>query len=532
MTSLPLPAVDGLRCIMNIWVVAAHVTGVVSFFLFFAANPQTDKQQEFLSAGWPDLSNGLGYQVDIFFMLTGFLLTWSFLEKSSSSSSTSSAKSEKKNFVTEVLLQFVKRVFRLWPATMAALVLSWYLGDYRMNEWKFALSQLLYPLDRNNPVALVIGWSNQVDIVCSTILFAVCYLLDAFGLWSTLSCLILTIVSFLPKLVNFLTLTPRASYIKLKQSGFYPYFPMFMSPERTRFFETTLFAGQFDADETRLSAPYKAYIMQNDYLVFHQRITPFFVGLMLAYNLREELHRPSNKVLSWKGKVFHGLSFFLACLFASQPFLLAAFAPKPTLELIRSQHTSLEDPDPPIVPDFLVSCLNRSLYAAAFAYFLYRCLLPVNHPLHFRLLNKVWSHPVFQSISKYSYAIYCTHNRLIFEILLKYVPPRVFEHMSVRTHFVFGFVTTYVLSLLVGAVIYHGVEEPLTEYVFGPILRSLRRLMYPRDEKKKPSDFNFYGLLILSFLFSLFVSLFCFSYPSLLFPAILTNFNLFIKQIA
>jgi peptidoglycan/LPS O-acetylase OafA/YrhL len=531
-------AIDGLRSLMNIWVVACHVTGLLVYFIFYAKEENDTQKREFLASKWPDFAIGFGYQVDVFFVISSFLLTWNFFTKyskkektedetdlsnepkvtfasfndtdftatssnlkteeteviaksSSSQSSVVSKRLKGKNFVKETLLLLCKRLFRLWPGVIAAILISSILGDYLMDNVSVVLSLFGFPITRNVPMSFVVNWSSNVDCVCSVILFLVCYGLEYHQLWSLPMTVTLAVLSFVPKLVRFLTLMPRPSYLKIKQTGIGMFLPLYMDQPRLDYYQNILYPGRFNASDTVVRNTIKEYVMQKEYLVFHQRITPFFIGMILAYLIRKEYSSSRNKKEERRprtNKVFHSIFLGFSILFAFQPLFVAIIGgSKGTLEELQTSKVQFTDPDPPLLPDLFLSCINRSLYATAFAYLLYRALLPSNHPLSLSGWKKFLELPVFSFLARYSYLIYCFHMKVMMEIMWNYFPPKFFTSSTSSTplpivlHFLFSFLLTYSISLFFAIIFHHFFEIPLQKYFFSPLLSKIEYILYAKN---------------------------------------------------
>jgi peptidoglycan/LPS O-acetylase OafA/YrhL len=503
MTERTLEAVDFIRSLMSIWVVGCHVTGLLSYLLFFTSKPNQRLMNEFLSAWWPNFVIGLGYQVDVFFVISGFLLTWKFL----STHSKNPDALKNKNIVKEVFLQFWKRVFRLWPVTLGATILSLVFGDYGIDSPRKILELFTYPSTAHGPMATGIQWSNRMDTICSTILFIVCYLLEYWQLWSYWNCLSLVFLSFLPKIWRFATVLPRISYLKLKNAGLDLMIPAYMVKERIHYYHNVLYPGKCLEIQDPFDSPLKLYVMKWDYLVFHQRIPPFFIGLFLAYVLHQEYMKIPKKLSPkdqendgktqerfpvGRGKKFlHGIYLFLSLFMVASPLLLSILGKKLTYEELQEQSTRSHTPEYfemnlPFGADFFVSAVNRPLYATAWAYLIYRFCLPAVHPLALSVPflpteMKMLFSSSFGFLAENSFAIYCVHMKVMMEVMWNYFPPMDFQNKSLSEYFLFTFAIVFSFSLLVGMAIHYCLEIPLTNYLFQPLLKYMNSALYKKN---------------------------------------------------
>jgi peptidoglycan/LPS O-acetylase OafA/YrhL len=508
-------AIDGLRSLMNIWVVACHVTGLLTYFIFFTKDENENQKREFLASKWPDFAIGFGYQVDVFFVISGFLLTWNFFKRFSKKEKTDDAmetavghqnqittsnlsvyqenlKLKDTNLFKETFLFALKRLFRFWPGTLGAILLSMILGDYLINDFKVVLSLFTYPISRELPMAFGVSWSNRLDFICSCIVYTVCYLFEKYSLWSFTSCLSLVFLSFLPKLIRFLTLIPRPSYLKLKQAGVELIIPMYMFQQRLEYHQTVLYPEKFHpVDIPLLDSEIKKWVMKNEYMIFHQRITPFFIGMMLAYVLSQQYSQQSkqnSQKTTLVYRIFHSVMLLFAFVFAFQPLLIGCFAPKVSLEQFYLKKVLFTDPDPPLLPDLFISCLNRPLYASAFAYLLYRTMLPTDHFLSLPFLKRFLELPIFSFLSRYSYGIYSVHYKVMMEVMWNYFPPKTFINKSILFWFLYCFLICYLVSLMIAIGIYYFIEKPSQKYLFQPLLMRLNKELEKGNVKEKSKE--------------------------------------------
>jgi hypothetical protein len=310
-----------------------------------------------------------------------------------------------------------------------------------------------------------------------------------------------TLVSFLPKLYRFLTYVPRISYMKLKNTGLDLMVPAYMVQERLDFHHDVLYPGRCPDLQQATNSPLKLYVMRSDYVVFHQRITPFFIGMVLGLLIFEETERrrkaqeagtsvaaPRLSVLS---RLLHFVYLALSVFMASTPLLLSLFGERLSLEQLQEQSRRAKDPaymttELPFVPDLFVSVLNRPLYAAAWAYLLYRLLLPSDHPLSLAAPWQVrlMSWRGFHWLAVYSSGLYSAHMKVMMDLLWGLLPPAFFADWSLSSYFLVGLALVYSLSLALGALLVHFVERPLTDLLCQPLLRGLERLLYPSKDKQ------------------------------------------------
>eukprot|EP00981_Chlorochromonas_danica_P003391 scaffold650_cov201-Ochromonas_danica.AAC.12 len=355
-------------------------------WLFYAGYPARPDNLSQLSSPWAIFAQGQGVQVDVFFMLSGFLLINNLLEAD-------------KGYVTDspsrdLIMMLVRRLLRLWPALFVTIGLTCWLRDYH-DDWWTLLKTLTFPINPDQPIAFMVNWSSRVDIQCSVVLFTVFYILKSTKMLSFASSCFVAILSMLPKFYNFFFRRALVSYVSLKMTtDDNRYLPVMMNEGRQNYYVSQGMELSFVHDTNDLLRN----ILAHDYLVFYQRITPFFIGMALAMALREFVIEKNNKgddnnsssvELNNKAvavnSIWHHLWFPLATLITLSPALLALVVKdKPGVSLPTGEF-------PPFVLDLFFSVIYRSFYAWAIAYFMYRCLLPHDHPLYLQTVSKLLS---------------------------------------------------------------------------------------------------------------------------------------------
>lgn len=470
-------AIDGIRSILSFWVVACHVVSLAIYFVYVGSPQQPDKLAYLSSAWWTFLAMGLGYQVDVFFMVSGFLTTWSLLTKQSHYSGKP----------RDLLMLVLRRLFRLWPVIIIAIIGTYFLGDLNSSNWTVLLSTLSFPINRSLPQAFGVNWSNRVDLLCTVILFVVFAIMKR-NHWLTMPGAVgAVLLSLTPKVVRFAVSRELVSYLAVRMSGNPSdlFMPVYMTLERQQYYSEVLYPGQMVFAISEDPSPLKQMLMKHEYLVYHQRITPFFIGMVLALAL-QRARGVSVDARGVVNKLVHGVFMVFSLLITLQPLVLPLLTKKNS-----AKTTLLPGQLPPIGMDVFVSVINRPLYATAFAYLLFRCMLPVSHALHMHWLNTLLTSRILQALSVYSFSIYSLHMKVMMEIMWRYLPPRwlaqVFGSEACFLPIAFTVLLTYFVSLALAMVVYHWIEEPVAKKVAGPLLRWIddNCLVYLRGDKKK-----------------------------------------------
>ena len=116
-----LNSIDGLRSLANLSIVFVHLLIIYTAFVL----PYPNKQwQELLMSSAFGLNNVMIFALEIFFMLSGFLLTYKLLNHWNRFSY------NKQSFLyKEYPISILKRIFRFWPGILLAFVMLFVFGE-------------------------------------------------------------------------------------------------------------------------------------------------------------------------------------------------------------------------------------------------------------------------------------------------------------------------------------------------------------------------------------------------------------------
>jgi peptidoglycan/LPS O-acetylase OafA/YrhL len=152
-----LRAIDGLRALSILWVIVFHAGWYARFFM------PLDAWTSLLLAGWMLPSWRGDFGVDVFFVLSGFLIGTLLLDELGSRGRIGLARF------------YVRRLFRLWPALLVVLAFSAvFRDDHAGMSWANALYVSNFvPVER---VAMGWTWSLSIEeqfyLVCPWLLIA------------------------------------------------------------------------------------------------------------------------------------------------------------------------------------------------------------------------------------------------------------------------------------------------------------------------------------------------------------------------
>lgn len=462
---------EGVRTIFNLWIVAVHTMGMFTFAIYTGKPAMPEALEEINTSRWKSLAYGMNVQVDVFFMLSGFLLSWSCLKQDYFTSS----------LQADFIKMMLKRLFRLWPAILVAIAVTYLLGDMHSGDWRTMLRALLFPISAHQPIAFIVNWSARVDLQCSLVLFLTIAVMSRLKVLTLRGGLVAALLSITPKLVAFALDRHSVSYITIKRLCIAAddNIPVYMTVERQQYFCNFYpLATQHYCAFTQAITDFRKQVLQNDMFPFHQRLAPFFIGLVLALALQAAFKQAQPRISSM-AQSMHSLYLIFAGF--------TAFAPAVVAVLSGGQKTIPLQPgeQPDIRADFFVTVLHRPLYSVAIAYLLYRCLLPVDHPLKLVRLSSVLSNPLLKSLGIFSFGIYTIHLKVLMEIAYRYLPMTTLHQLFGDAHaikFLVWLGAVYGVSLGIAFCTHHLVEKPFGKYIAQPLLNKLKDFL---GEKKK-----------------------------------------------
>ena len=455
-------ALQGMRGLYSSWVVACHVATILAYVQLI--HPDSRRIQAVHKAVWFVVAVGFGYQVDAFFMLSGFLLANTMVPRISSGSKVST--------VTTTFFRLVhytiKRVFRFWPTFAAVVIFCMCLRDF--NSFNFsqsiAESVFLFPISPNVPLAFAASWSNRVDIECGLILIVAMSVLHLFGMLNIFGGIVTVLLSLVPKFYRFLS-DPSLSYLALGREAIpltQKYLPIFFQPHKQVWLKELTGLPPNDVLGITMS-PLKKAVISSEYLVQHQRITPFFIGLV-AYLVLQKIRSPSTSSEKYRNNASYVAKTFIHNVMLSFSIILVlapVFIALLKLKMQPGSDTETTRPSPSLAFEVVFNVLGRSLFASANAYILLSSIVPDTSIMHSSLLKALFEHPILQFMGKLSFGVYMTHFIIVVYVtMIIFKPDRldVIVGTNIFHHFVVCFLFVYAMSLMVAYVMNVYVEIP------------------------------------------------------------------------
>ena len=385
--------IDGLRAIASISILSCHL--VTIFSAFIPSYPHAAWNQYLKSVAFA-LSPLMAYALEIFFILSGFLLTHKQLLQWKKSPGDH-------HFSLQLYsISVLKRALRFWPGMLLATMMMFMCGEprYPVSGYSFEFmrhSRIWMFLQNYTDVeywlaSLAPLWSisldMQIHIILPLILHLLCSCKKYISVYHSLLILlifsiILSIIIFNPSTMPILLITVRYHIFSLLTPSHYLLWVQ----------KNYNFTFPFDVSE---SNPMKLFLHQM-YLPLEARFGSFIVGSILATQLIDFIPKNDKKKSKFSKFFFLGLIFFY---------------------MVSSMMQSI-DPSTPL-PDFVLTIViasSRQLFAVCQAFILFTALCPPTHPYHSPWIRQFLSCPIWFPISKLSYLVYLIHWRISFELI-------------------------------------------------------------------------------------------------------------------
>jgi len=429
-----LDPIDGLRSIANLSIIFVHISMI--FNAFVRPYPHFEWQEYLQSVAFA-FTNILILNLEIFFLLSGFLLTYKLLNQWN------------KNFprlelflYKEYPLSILKRALRLWPGMLLATIIMFIFGEpgypnggyfleffRHFNIWIFC--QNYVDLEYWN-VTFPPLWTISLDMQIHIILPLILYLFYSFkkflSIYNSLS--ILLLISILQGIIVFNPVTMPVLLMPYRHHGI----PL-LSPDHLTHWLETKYNVTFSLDHFE-SNPMKLF-MSKMYLPLEARFGSFIIGAMLAIKLLESTTH-DNKPRKLKKHVFLVLICFQI------------------LTMIQRSNPSI----PPDLVLILAIASSRQLFAIGQAFILFTTLCPSSHPYHSPWIKKFLSLSIWIPISKLSYFVYLIHWRIAFELIFG-GPLRILNRYSVTYATIISLFIVLLIAEFISSIWYILVEKPI-----------------------------------------------------------------------
>ena len=402
-------------------------------------------------------------------------MTDSLLKSSSKFSLTSTGQ--------EVFKFIVKRLLRFWPTFLAVSILCYLLDDFNARNFNQPLmnSVFMLPIGKHTPVSFGVSWSNRVDVECGVILILTICVMRYFNLLDLKGSFAASILSILPKLMRFLN-DPGISYLQLGRNVKTvirdKFIPIFINLEKQLWLKNLTGFPEVINPQMHEMSDLKRQLISEDYLVTHQRITPFFVGMILFIALKKASVVSKDKTRrSLFSQLFHSTSLFLTVVVLLWPFVMG----------LKRGRSVLDDKYQPsnisFTFDLIFNVFGRTIYSAANAYILYRTLISKDSIYHLKSAKWFLELPIIQFMGKMSFGVYMSHYIYVVYFALIIFPSKFLDETigkNLLYHFLLYLILSYISALGTSYLILNAFEKPLK-----PFCDKIINILFPRHDKKE-----------------------------------------------
>lgn len=429
-----LAALDGVRTLSSYSIVFLHVL----MYMTLTTRDGSDGWKTLFAHPFYRLMGVLSFSVDVFFALSGLLLTRSLLNQFKQEQTLS-------QFLSSLPSLWLNRALRLWPILLVSTALCFIYGNSVITIKPWWLSYLGYiffflnwlPAAEGMSWQLGPAWSLSVDFhfyLIFPLVFYLCYrirrvlplslsLLGLLGL-----SVYIVMLKFHPTKANFVYMADCQHVNTLLATGTQRWMAEYYSP--------------FPFSFTEPSCVDALDFMDIIYSSFLARYGPFILGALVAVSLESAYTSPVAN--SWWRR---GLGWILSVVCVGI-LIMPALPPSP-------------EPLPLDVQMYMTATL-RQVFVSAVCFFTYCALVPKEHPFHSSFLQSFLSSNMFRTPAAISYAVYLLHFRLLG--YLTYGPLATLALSSNHTVSILViFVVGLTVSSICGYLVHVIIEKPFVE---------------------------------------------------------------------
>ncbi|CAF1037691.1 unnamed protein product [Adineta steineri] len=433
--------VDGLRAIANLLIILCHL---VTIFNTFIPSYPNDEWKEFLQSIAFKLSPLMAYGLEIFFMISGFLLTYKLINQ------------WKKNYVNvRLFIKFYpififKRALRFWPGMLLSTLVMLILGEPKYPDSTYSFETFRYLsvwLFFQNYIdieywlaSLAPLWSISLDMQVHIILTLLLYLFYRYRKYISIyySLGILFLLSIILSIIIFNPITMPIIEVTRQ----YHNLPLLLPKHYFIWLQTT-YNITFPFQISKIN-PMKIFLHKM-YLPFEARFGSFITGALLAIKLIENPSLQTNQNDKYK-KYFILVSIFLYIL---SPIVI-------NIDRFASSQFDL-------ILTLSIAC-SRQIFALSQAFLLFTALCPSTHPYHSPWIKQFLSLSIWIPISKLSYLVYLIHWRISFELIF-HGPLNFLRTYSITYAIMISLPIVLFLSQIISCLWYVIIEKPLNRFL-------------------------------------------------------------------
>jgi peptidoglycan/LPS O-acetylase OafA/YrhL len=468
-------AIEGVRVILSAFVVSLHCLGLVTFASAGQGNPVGLADALFRSVIAGSIKWFMA-QVDVFFLISGFLLSYSLLTDGDDCTSLISC-------CMKILSISSKKFLRLWPGVFFVSVAMYLLKDIGTRPFLSLLvnSVIMNSDELTSPINLIVLWSNKVELLASSTLALTVVILKKplLGSYGFAISMIIALLSLVPAVISTLYLCPVTSRdLSMRSQRF---IPQYMSIERSEWLSRTYgLSGLPMVESDPIRALWASYFYMNPF----NRWSPFFLGLVMAVSFAKKEN--SSTRLSILSRIFHGAALLFATFGLFLPLLIATSFDTKNSSTVLSDDFYLKRATG---IDVFVQVLMRPLIVSGAGYWMLRIILPRDHPLSFSRLAECFSWSWLLTIAPFTYSIYLVHFRILCELIFRVFSVKFFDtwldpfYSRVTLIFTVSIIG-YAVSFVVAYLFANALQKPVYSALSAVLLKPLESLRIGKIKKQ------------------------------------------------
>lgn len=427
--------VDGLRAIASLLIILCHL---LTIFNSFITSYPHEEWEEYLKTIAFALSPLMAYALEIFFMLSGFLLTHKLISQWNKNNI------DYRLFLQQYPVLVLKRVFRFWPGILLATLLMLVCGEPQYPNSSYLLESVrhlsvwMFFQNYFNTEYILASlaplWSISLDMQIHIILPLLLYLFYScrrfISIYYSLAILlflsiILSIIIYNPVTMPIISITRQYHNLPLLLPSHY-----FVWLQTT--YNLTFPFGHLSSNPMRL-------FLEKMYLPLEARFGSFITGALLAVQLID-ISTWNNQSGKIKKYIFLGLIFF----YILSPVMMDVNVLPPSYGFIIT----------------LSIASSRQLFALSQAFILFTALCPSTHPYHSPWIKQFLSLSIWIPTSRLSYLVYLIHWRISFELI--FGGPLLFlKTYSITYAIVISLPIVLFISQFISCIWYIFIEKPI-----------------------------------------------------------------------
>ena len=439
---------DGLRSIANLSIILLHL---ITILTALRSPYPAIEWQEFLNSMAFALNNILSLTLEIFFLLSGFLLTHKLINRWNKNSA------HFELFLwNEYPMLILRRALRFWPGMLLTIPLMiifsepvyfdscYFLEFFRhLSTWMFFQNyiSLRYWFASSGHL-----WTNSLDMQIYMTLPLLLYFFYSYRKFiSIYNCLvILLLISIIRGIVIFDPMTMSPFELMCR----YPAVLLLSGNHVAGWIERTYNVSfSYDIPEANEAKLFMAKM----YFPFDARFGSFVIGSILAIKLTEGSSH-NGRPATFKKTFF----FILICFQMFMMILSPDFSPPPDLVMTLAVATS------------------RQLFTIGQAFILFTALCSTSHPYHSPWIKKFLSSSIWIPVSKLSYLVYVVHWRISLELIFA-GPLRFLKTYPITQALLISLPIVLLVTQFISCIWYILVEKPIErslKYYFEKKLNS------------------------------------------------------------